>query len=326
MAIDAKIDFIRQMEERLSSAITVADMANVMSAMQDVLQGYEMRSIAVWEGNDDDLLDCYLSALSVECKSPLTIKRYSYVIKRLMKFLNVPTRSITIYHLRNYLQHEKARGICDNTLDGLRQVFSAYFNWLQRESLIEKNPTANLGTIKVAKKEKKTYSEVDIEKLVRGCKSLRDRAIIHFLASTGCRISEMTELNRDSIKLDSLEFIVHGKGNKERVAYMSEVAGMLLQECLSNRKDDNEALFVGQRNERFQPGGVRAMLKTLAKKVSVNHVHPHKFRRTLATDLARHGMPIQEIAAILGHEKIDTTMKYVVLNKEDVKMSYRRYA
>jgi site-specific recombinase XerD len=136
----------------------------------------------------------------------------------------------------------------------------------------------------------------------------------------------MTGLNRDAVNFESLECVVHGKGNKERTAYMSEVAGMLLQEYLASRKDFNQALFVGQRKERLQPGGVRAMLKVLAKEVGVDHVHPHKFRRTLATDLARHGMPIQEIANILGHEKIDTTMKYVVLNKEDIKTSYRRYA
>jgi len=326
MAIDAKIDFIRQIEDKLSEKITVTDMANVMTALNDVMQGFEMRSITVWEEKEDDLLNCYLSALSVECKSQKTIARYAYVIKRLMKHVKVPTRQVTVYHLRSYLQKEKERGISDNTLEGLRQVYSAYFNWLQRESLIDKNPTANLGTIKVAKKEKQIYSEVDIERLIRGCKTLRDKAIIHFLASTGCRISEMTSLDRNAVNFDSLECIVHGKGNKERTVYMSEVAGMLLQEYLMSRKDFNQALFVGQRKERLQPGGVRAMLKTLAKEVGVNHVHPHKFRRTLASDLARHGMPIQEIANILGHEKIDTTMQYVILNKEDIKSSYRRYA
>lgn len=326
MAIDAKIDFIRQIEDKLSEKITVTDMANIMTVLNDVMQGFEMRNITIWEEKEDDLLNCYLSALSVECKSEKTIARYAYTIRRLMKFVKVPTRQVTVYHLRSYLQKEKERGISDNTLEGLRQVYSAYFNWLQRESLIDKNPTANLGTIKVAKKEKQIYSEVDIERLIRGCKTLRDKAIIHFLSSTGCRISEMTSLDRNAVNFDSLECIVHGKGNKDRTVYMSEVAGMLLQEYLMSRKDFNQALFVGQRKERLQPGGVRAMLKALAKEVGVNHVHPHKFRRTLASDLARHGMPIQEIANILGHEKIDTTMQYVILNKEDIKSSYRRYA
>ena len=326
MAIDAKHDFMRQIEKALADSVTVADMPKIMNAISDVLQGYEMRSITVWSEDKDDLLNCYISALSVENRSKKTLERYAYVIGRLMVYVKVPTRQVTVYHIRQYLQHEKERGICDNTLEGYRQIFSAYFNWLQRESLIDKNPTSNLGAIKVAKKEKRTYSETDIEKLNSGCKTVRDRAIIHFLASTGCRISEMTGLNRDMIDLEELECVVHGKGNKERTVYLSEVTGMFMQMYLDSRHDENPALFVGKRQERLEPGGVRRMLKELAERTGVDHVHPHKFRRTRATELARHGMPIQEIAHILGHEKIDTTMKYVVQDKETIKSDFRRYA
>ena len=326
MAIDAKIDFMRQTEKQLAESVTVADMPKILNVINDVLQGFEMRSITVWSEEKDDLLNCYLSAMSVQCRSQKTLDRYTYIIKKLMEFVKVPTRQVTVHHLRAYLQHEKERGISDNTLEGNRQVFSAYFNWLQRESLIERNPTANLGAIKVAKKEKKTYSETDIEKLSRGCKTTRDRAIIFFLASTGCRISELTQLDRNMINVDDLECIVHGKGNKERTVYLSEVAGMFLQEYLKSRKDINPELFVGKRNERLTPGGVRTMLKELAGRTGVDHVHPHKFRRTRATELARHGMPIQEIAHVLGHEKIDTTMRYVVQDKEMIKSDMRRFA
>ena len=326
MAIDAKIDFMRKTEQMLAESVTVSDMRKIMSVINDVLQGYEMRSIAVWSEDSDDLLDCYLAAMNVQCRSKKTLERYAYIINKLMEHVKVPTRNVTVYHLRSFLQKEKERGISDNTLEGYRQIYSAYFNWLQRESLIDKNPTANLGAIKVAKKEKQAYSEIDMEKMNSGCKSVRDRAIIHFLASTGCRISEMTELNRDMVDMDKLECIVHGKGNKERTVYLSEVAGMFMQEYLKGRKDDNPALFVGRRNERLTPGGVRAMLKVLSERTGVTNVHPHRFRRTRATDLARHGMPIQEIAHLLGHEKLDTTMKYVVPDNEIVKSNFRRYA
>ena len=326
MAIDVKVDFLQQTEKRLADSVTVSDMARIMNVISDVLQGYEMRSITAWSEDRDDLLRCYIDALSVECRSPKTLARYEYVIGRLMKFVKVPTRQITVYHLRNYLQAEKERGIGDSTLNGYREIFSAYFNWLQRENLIEKNPTANLGTIKVAKREKKIYSETDMEKLNSGCRTIRDRAILQFLASTGCRISEMTELNRDAVDLERLECIVHGKGNKERTVYLSEVAGMFIGQYLDSRKDDNPALFIGKGAVRLQPCGVRIMLKKLAAATGVDHVHPHKFRRTLATELCRHQMPIQEVANLLGHEKIDTTMRYVVLNKDDIRNSYRRYA
>ena len=327
MAIDAKMDFLRRAESALADSVTVSDMVNIMNVLSDVLQGFDMRSIAMFNGGDDDLLKCFLDAKTVENKSEKTINRYRYEIKRLMSFVNVPVRNVTVYHLRAYLQHLKTRGLMDSSIEGIRQVYSSYFNWLQREALISVNPVANLGTVKTPKKQKQIYSDVDIEKLVRECKQVRDQAIVHFLASTGCRISEMTSLNRDQVDVEKLECIVHGKGNKERVVYMSPVAGMLISEYLETRKNDaNPALFVGRKHERLLPNGVRVMLKVLQKKTGVTHVHPHKFRRTLATDLARRGMPIQEIANILGHEKIDTTMKYVMADNETIKGSYRRFA
>ena len=322
--IDAKVSFMGQLRQQLKDVLTIDQMEKLMITGNALLDRFQMVELA---GDDqpDDLLDSYVAALKVECRSQKTIDRYVYVIKKLMDFAKVPTRRINVYHLRTYLTHEKDRGICENTLEGYREIYTAYFNWLQRESLIERNPTVNLGVIKVPKKEKKTYSEAELERLNWFCGNVRNRAILHFLRSTGCRISEVTELNRDQVNLEALECVVHGKGNKERTVYLDEVTGMLLTQYLKERIDDNPALFIGRGAKRLQPGGVREMLKKLAEKAGVDHVHPHKFRRTLATGLARHGMPIQEVAKVLGHEKLDTTMKYVVLNKDDVKASYRRY-
>lgn len=322
---EAKASLLAQTEKRLAQSVTVEIMTNVLSILSDILEGYEIREKAETEPHDD-MLESYLAALKVQGRSKLTIDRYAYNIRRMMEAVKVPTRRITVYHLRQYLASEKERGVADSTLEGLRQILSAYFNWLQRESLIERNPVANLGTIKVPKKQKKIYSEVDIAKLNGACKCTRDRAIISFLAATGCRISEATGLNRDSVDITKLECVVRGKGNKERRVYLDAVTGMLISEYLKARKDDNPALFVGLRGERLRPNGVRYMMTELSKRAGVDHVHPHKFRRTLATELARHGMPIQEVAAVLGHEKIDTTMRYVVLDNEDIKNAYRRYA
>ena len=323
MAIDAKVSFVNQMKERMADTLTVEQADKMEKTCYSLLDSFDMSEVIQDEG-PDDLLDSYVAAMKVECRSQKTIDRYVYIIGKLMEFAKVPTRRISVYHLRNYLAHEKERGICENTLEGYREIFSAYFNWLQRESLIDKNPCVNLGVIKVPKKEKKTYSDAELEKLNRCCGNVRDRAILHFLRSTGCRISEVTELNRDVVHLDTLECVVHGKGNKERTVYLDEVAGMMLQEYLAGRTDDVPALFINRYQDRINPNGIRAMLKELAKRAGVDHVHPHKFRRTLATGLARRGMPIQEVAKVLGHEKLDTTMKYVVLNKDDIKASYRR--
>lgn len=325
MAIDAKVGFLNETERRLSTEVTADVMARVRSILADIMEQYDILDVS---GSDerDDLIECYIDALRVQGRSEKTLARYRYVIGKLLDYLKIPVRKITVYHLRNYIAYRKQNGIKDSTMEGEREVFTAYFNWLQRESLIDRNPTANLGTVKCAKKEKKTFTEIDIAKLNSGCKTVRDKAILNFLSSTGCRISEMTELDRTSVDFNSLECVVHGKGNKERVVYLSQVAGMYLKEYLFQRTDSDNALFIGMRDERLQPNGVRIMLKTLANKVGVEHVHPHKFRRTLATELSRKGMPIQEIAKILGHDKIDTTMQYVVLNKDDVKASYRKYA
>jgi len=326
MAIEAKADFLRQLEAELAASIPAAQLSVVLATASDVLEGYDMRTAF---GNSfaehDDLLESYISAMNVQGRSQKTIDRYRYEIQRMMEYVGVPTRRITVHHLRGYLAAEKKRGIADSTLEGMREIYSAYFNWLQRESLIEKNPTANLGTIKREKKIKKIFSSVDIYNLDQACDNKRDRAILHFLESTGCRISEMTSLNRADVNLASRQCVVHGKGNKERVVYMSKVACSQLEQYFSERKDDSEALFIGRTGERFQADGVRVMLNKLGRRAKVDHVHPHKFRRTLATNLARHGMPIQEIASILGHDKIDTTMQYVVLDKDNTESSYRRY-
>ena len=326
MAIDAKVGFKSQIEMQLSKTVTADTMTQILTIVSDVLEGYEMREVFSASEQNEDLLECYLDALKVQGRSAKTIARYRYVIGKLIKTVGVPTRRITVYHLRTYLAKQQERGIKDTTTEGERQIFSAYFNWLQRESLIGRNPTANLGAIKCAKLKKKTFSESDIENLKNCCHSIRDRAIVCFLAATGCRISEVTELNRDAIDFMGLECLVHGKGNKERTVFINAVTADLLRKYFSSRKDACPALFCGKGCRRLQPGGVRAMLKVLEAESGVDHVHPHKFRRTLATELSRRGMPIQEIANILGHDKIDTTMKYVVLNDEDIKYSYRRYA
>ena len=326
MSFEAKASLLNGLERQLSEVVTASEMSKVLSVVSNVLALYDVHQIAISSNESDDLLDAFISAMQIQGRSQLTIERYKSAILRMMKEINVSTREITVYHLRTYLSREKERGLSDRTLEGLRQIMSSYFNWLQRENLIQVNPVANLGTIRYQKKLKTTYSEVDIEKLKLLCGNKRDRAIISFLNSTGCRISEMVNLDRSDVDLNALECTVLGKGNKERTVYLSPIAGLAIGDYLAERADDLPALFVGRGSKRLTPCGVRYMLNNLAKKAGVEHVHPHKFRRTLATDLIRHGMPIQEVAAILGHDKLDTTMQYVVLDKTDTKNAYRRYA
>lgn len=324
MAINARVNFLRDIEKIGSETIPQTTMQQMMVIISDVLENYDIRECQHWEMEEkDDLFEAFISTMKVQGRSKGTLERYERIIRIFMTFSKVTTRKINVYHVRSWLAAEKNRGIQDSTLDGDRQVLSSYFGWLFREGLIERNPMANVGTIKVPRKKKPTYSSVDMMKIMDACRKLRDKAIIQFLATTGCRVSEMTGLNRDQLDMRNQEVVVHGKGDKERTVYFDSVTAMLLEEYLAKREDDNPALFIGQKKERLGPNGVRVMLKDIERRTGVAGIHPHKFRRTMATEMARH-VPIQSISRLLGHERIDTTMEYVQQSAQDIKYDYRR--
>lgn len=328
MSIACKQTLLRDIEKSLGSVVTVDTLTTIMKILSEHLSVYDVEQTGD-QFNDvetEELLGVYLDAKRIEGRSDKTIERYRYIIQRVFDAVNVPVRKISVFHLRKYFSDEKARGISDRTMDGTRQVLSAFFGWLLKEGLLENDPTVNLGSIKSIKKVRKPFSQSEIERMKEACENDRDKAIIATLMSTGCRISEICNLNRDSVDFFKMEILVLGKGNKERKVYIDEVASMLLKRYLKSRNDEGTALFTGKGSERLQPGGVRAMLKRVEAASGVENVHPHRFRRTLATNLIHHGMPIQEVAAILGHDKIDTTMQYVYINDTDVKHSYRKYA
>ena len=326
MSVEAKTKLINAMKKRMADVLTVAETEKLIAELTEEVSWYEISAIENDSSKEDDMVKAYLDALNVEGRSEKTIARYAYVIGKLLQFSHLPSHEITVYDIRRFLGNEKSRGISESTQEGYRQVYSAYFNWLQREGLITVNPILNIGAIKRQKKIRAIYSDVEIEKMKMACKNLRDKAILCFLISTGCRISEVTGLDKSAVDLNNLECKVLGKGNKERVVYIDPVTGMALRQYFQTRSDTLPALFLGKGNLRIHPGGVRAMLKKLEQDSGVPNVHPHRFRRTLATTLIRRGMPIQEVAAILGHDNLDTTMKYVVLDKTDVQHSYRKYA
>ena len=324
MAIGAKVNFLKMLEKKLANTLTVDGMSKLLAAVSDVSEHFEMQEITQ-EQEHDDMIECFLNAMTVQGRSPLTIAGYRGTLKRLMDGIKVTTRNVTVYHLRNYIAALKERGLKDTTLEGYRQVFSSFFGWLFREGLIEKNPLVNLGAIKTPKVQKMVFSEVDMEKMRQSCKTIRDKAIICFLASSGCRVGELVKVKKEDVDLEKLECIVHGKGNKERVVYLDNVTAMFIKEYLNTREDEDEALFVNRYGRKFREDGIREMLLRVEVIAKIQHIHPHKLRRTLATKLHKRGMPIQTIAAILGHDHIETTMKYIVMDREDVKLKYKQY-
>lgn len=328
MSMADKKMFMKDIEQLIGTILTVTQTADVMKMIAEQLDGYSVEAIATMDAMSDscDLLKVYLEAKEIEGRSKKTIERYQYIITKAFAGIKAPLRKITVYHLRAYLMDMRNKGTADSTVEGTREILCAFFGWLHKEGLIEGNPCANLSPIKCAKVVRLPFSDIEIERIKETCKTVRDKAIVSFLLSTGCRVSEMCELNRDDIDFAAGECIVHGKGNKERTVYINSVAMMNLKRYLTARGDSNQALFIGQRKNRITPHGVRAMLKVIEEKSGVENVHPHRFRRTLATSLINRGMPIQEVAAILGHDKIDTTMRYVYIDRRSLKNAYQKYA
>ena len=329
MSIASRTQLMRDLSTVIGHYVSADTMDEIMAALSEKIGRFSIDLEEAPSGSDsetEDLLKAFLSAKEVEGRSAKTIKRYEYICRKALGKMGVPLRDVSVFHLRKYLADEKARGLSDCTLDGNRECLSSLFGWLHKEGLLNRNPTANLGSIKVQKKVRKPYSQSDIEKLKEHCTSSRDKAIICLLMSTGCRIGEVCGLNRDALDFSSKEVTVLGKGNKERTVFLDDVTVMVLDRYLSERKDDSPALFTGKATDRLTPGGVRFMLRNLAEKAGVENAHPHRFRRTLASNLIDHGMDIQNVAQILGHERLDTTMKYIYTSKGELKNQYRKYA
>lgn len=327
MSITAKQNLIKTLGIELSKELTAHDLTVVQTKLNSLLNMYEIEDIPDSKSDfeSDDLVQAFMDAKKIEGRSKSTIEYYQYIIGRLLKEVNRPIRNITVFHLRNYLMTRKDAGTSDRTLESMRSVYCSFFGWLFKEGLLPDNPCANLAPIKCSKVVRLPYTPVELEKLKEACETTRDKALIAFLLATGCRVSEVCGLDRDDIDFQKSECIVFGKGSKERKVFMNDVTLMLLNRYFDERKDRSPALFVGRGSDRITPQGVRNILCTVGNKAGVQNVHPHRFRRTLATNLIDHGMPIQEVAAILGHDKLDTTMTYVYLDTENVHNSYKKY-
>lgn len=327
MSFESKDRLLTSVKKKVENFVTVTQMEQLIDVLLEELASYEVEYVKLdFSSGPDDITEAYLEALKVEGRSEKTIKMYRYIIKRFMKFIKVPVFQVSVFDIRKYLSMEKERGISSGTLDWYRQIFRTYFGWMYKEGIIKKNPVFSIGVIKSKKKVRDIFSSVDMELMKNACKQVRDVAIITFLNSTGCRVSEMVNLNITDVNTDTLECKVLGKGNKERIVYMDPVAAMFLSKYLSERNDDNEALFTNRYKNRFQDNGIRKMLKEIERISGVSNVHPHKFRRTLATNLIRKGMSIEKVKTILGHDKIETTMEYIVLDNNDIKNEFLKNA
>lgn len=280
------------------------------------------------ETNNYELLDMFMSAKKVEGCSDKTLRYYRTTIVKMIDSLNMGVTHITTDELRQYLaEYEQINNCSKANIDNIRRILSSFFSWLEDENYILKSPVRRIHKIKTAKPVKETYTDEALEIMRDNCGNLRDLAIIDLLASTGMRVGELVKLNIEDVDFESRECVVLGKGSKERPVYFDARTKIHLKNYILSRTDNNPALFVSllKPYNRLEISGVEIRLRKLGKKLNIPKVHPHKFRRTLATKAIDKGMPIEQVQRLLGHTKIDTTMEYAMVSQNNVKISHRRY-
>lgn len=329
--MDIREGIIREIVAKLQNQVPDETINIVQDILVIELNKYEIQErctdVAVQDNSGEALLRKFIATKRIEGTADSTLRRYADENLKLIRFLRKPLYEVTTYDLRFYLSYRRQQGgVSNRSLDGMRRCYSSFFGWLSAEGLIGRNPCAALAQIKYRKQVKKPFSATDMEKLRKACDNIRDLALVDFLYSTGCRVSEVSRLDMADIDFERMECTVVGKGNKERVVYLSDVAGMHLQEYLQGRNDMSDALFTGKGNKRLSKNGIEAMLKRLGRIAGVENVHPHRYRRTLATNLLDRGMNIQDVAAILGHADLKTTQIYCYISQQNVKAAYRKYA
>jgi integrase/recombinase XerD len=275
-----------------------------------------------------DMVDLFLASKRVEGCSEKTLTYYKATIEASISEIGKQVRHITTEDLRSYLtEYQRKRQSSRVTIDNIRRILSSFFSWLEDEDYILKSPVRRIHRVKTSTVIKETYTDEALETMRDNCTELRDLAMIDLLASTGMRVGEMVLLNREDIDFNERECIVFGKGDKERLVYFDARTKIHLQNYLASRADTEQALFVSLKApyKRLQISGVESRLREMGKRLDIPKVHPHKFRRTLATVAIDKGMPIEQLQQLLGHQRIDTTLKYAMVKQSNVKLAHRKY-
>ena len=324
-----KKELIADVMQRMLHHLDNAQLKQLQQALEQALYNYEITENAPVEEDDNTtLLTTFISAKRIEGCSEKTLKYYRTTIETMLNTMQKNVRRILTEDLRLYLTEYQNRNQSGRvTMDNIRRILSSFFAWLEDEDYIIKSPVRRIHKVKTATCIKETYTDEDLERMRDNCEELRDLAIIDMLASTGMRIGEMVLLNRRDINFNERECVVFGKGDKERVVYFDARTKLHLMEYLDSRTDTNPALFVTlqEPHERIKIGGIEARLREIGKKLNIIKVHPHKFRRTLATMAIDKGMPIEQLQKLLGHQRIDTTLQYAMIKQSNVKIAHKKY-
>ena len=309
----------------MSEYLSISQMKKLQEVMLRVLSERDEQKKEI---SNEEYLKLFLDAKAIEGCSNRTIQYYRVTIYNMLQNQDLPIRKITTEDMRAYLSdYQKINDCSKVTVDNVRRNISSFFSWLEEENYILKSPMRRIHKIKTNQQVKDIITDEEIEKLRDQCSCKRDLAMIDLLYSTGIRVGELVNLNISDVDFESRECVVLGKGGKERKVYFDAKAKLHLQNYIDNRNDDNAALFVtlDAPYDRLKISGVEIRLRQLGRKTSVVRIHPHKFRRTMATRAIDKGMPIEQVQKILGHSQIDTTMQYAMVNQANVKTSHQKY-
>ena len=324
-----KQNLINDVMQSMLPCLNNAQLEKLQAVMQYVLFQYEItKKDENSEGSTLNLVDLFLSAKRVEGCSEKSLKYYHTTIQAMLFAVNKDVKQIETEDIRSYLtSYQQQKHSCRVTIDNIRRILSSFFSWLEDEDHILKSPVRRIHKVKAVINIKETYSDEVLEMMRDNCTESRDLAMIDMLASTGMRVGEMVLLNRNDIDFNERECVVFGKGNKERVVYFDARTKIHLKNYLQTRTDDNPALFVSLKSpyNRMNIGGIETCLRRLGKQLGLQRVHPHKFRRTLATMAIDKGMPIEQLQQLLGHKRIDTTLQYAMVKQSNVKIAHRKY-
>ena len=318
---DKLVSILNEMAEYLSVA--------QMKKLQEVLLKHLSEQTPQKESiENSEYLKLFLDAKRIEGCSERTLQYYRVTVEHMLSKISTPIRKMTTDEIRAYLVEYQQSGGCSKvTVDNIRRNISSFFSWLEEEDYILKSPMRRIHKIKTRTVVKDVISDESMEKMRDACAEMRDLAIIDLLYSTGIRVGELVRLNRADVNMEQRECVVFGKGDKERRVYFDAKAKIHLMEYLATRTDDDPALFVSLdgRHKRLQISGVEIRLRELGRRLSLDRIHPHKFRRTMATRAIDKGMPIEQVQKILGHSQIDTTMQYAIVNQSNVKTSHQKF-
>ena len=324
-----KDDLIKDIIQEMLPFLNNAQGEKLRDVLQYTFAKYEINGKVTEDKEvEQNFVELFLSAKRIEGCSEKSLKYYKATINKMLYKLNKDVKRINTEDVRTYLtQYQERKKASKVTIDNIRRILSSFFSWLEDEDYILKSPVRRIHKIKTRTNIKETYSDEALEMMRDNCKEVRDLALIDMLASTGMRVGEMVLLNRNDIDFNERECIVFGKGSKERVVYFDARTKIHLQNYLESRKDNNQALFVSLKSpyKRLKIGGIESRLREFGRSLGLQKVHPHKFRRTLATMAIDKGMPIEQLQQLLGHRKIDTTLQYAMVKQSNVKIAHRKY-